>query len=115
LAKWSAPTAPARPTFYMTVGLTAPDAGRVILDGHDVTDDPIYIRAARGSAISPGALDLPPDGRANMLAILETMGPRRDAPHPTPRTAGGTDLTCWRGLRPRCGRERRRAEIRARW
>ena len=37
-------------TFYMTVGLTAPDSGRVELDGHDVTDDPMYIRAPpRGS------------------------------------------------------------------
>jgi len=26
-------------TFYMTVGLTVPDSGRVILDGEDVTDD----------------------------------------------------------------------------
>ena len=32
-------------TFYMTVGLTAPDSGRVELDGVDVTDDPMYIRA----------------------------------------------------------------------
>ena len=36
-------------TFYMTVGLTQPDSGRVELDGHDVTDDPMYIRARRGS------------------------------------------------------------------
>src|SRR5438105_7894264 len=35
-------------TFYMTVGLTAPDAGRVLLDGQDVTDDPMYIRARKG-------------------------------------------------------------------
>src|SRR5256885_5837638 len=35
-------------TFYMTVGLTPPDSGRVELDGHDVTDDPMYIRARKG-------------------------------------------------------------------
>ena len=34
-------------TFYMTVGLTAPDAGRVLLDGQDVTGDPMYIRARK--------------------------------------------------------------------
>ncbi|PYQ78779.1 MAG: hypothetical protein DMG01_10650, partial [Acidobacteria bacterium] len=37
-------------TFYMTVGLTAPDSGRVELDGHDVTDDPMYIRARSSRA-----------------------------------------------------------------
>src|SRR3979490_3463952 len=35
-------------TFYMTVGLTAPDSGRVELDGHDVTDDPMYLRPRKG-------------------------------------------------------------------
>ena len=28
-------------TFYMVVGLTAPDAGRVLLNGVDVTGDPM--------------------------------------------------------------------------
>ena len=28
-------------TFYMVVGLTAPDSGRVMLDGADVTGDPM--------------------------------------------------------------------------
>ena len=32
-------------TFYMTVGLTAPDAGRVVLNGEDVTGSPMYARA----------------------------------------------------------------------
>ena len=32
-------------TFYMTVGLTSPDSGRVFLDGEDVTDHPMYFRA----------------------------------------------------------------------
>src|SRR5262249_39755917 len=35
-------------TFYMTVGLTAPDSGRVELNGADLTDDPMYIRARKG-------------------------------------------------------------------
>ncbi len=37
-------------TFYMTVGLTAPDSGRVTLDGEDVTDDPMYCARAGASA-----------------------------------------------------------------
>jgi len=40
-------------TFYMTVGLTAPDSGRVTLDDADVTDDPMYIRARRGIGYLP--------------------------------------------------------------
>src|ERR1700730_9152005 len=40
-------------TFYMAVGLTAPDSGRVELDGHDVTDDPMYVRARKGIGYLP--------------------------------------------------------------
>jgi lipopolysaccharide export system ATP-binding protein len=63
-------------TFYMTVGLTGPDSGRVILDGHDVTDDPMYIRARKGIGYLPQE---PTIFRGltveqNLLAILETMG-----------------------------------------
>ena len=47
-------------TFYMTVGLTAPDSGRVVLDGDDVTDDPMYVRARKGIGLpAAGAIDLP--------------------------------------------------------
>ena len=35
-------------TFGMVVGLVGPDAGRVLLDGEDVTDAPMYIRARKG-------------------------------------------------------------------
>ena len=62
-------------TFYMTVGLTAPDSGRVELDGQDVTDDPMYIRARKGIGYLPQE---PSIFRGltvaqNILAILETM------------------------------------------
>ncbi|MGH9565441.1 MAG: LPS export ABC transporter ATP-binding protein [Candidatus Angelobacter sp.] len=32
-------------TFYMTVGLVPPDSGRVLVDGEDITDCPMYLRA----------------------------------------------------------------------
>ncbi len=32
-------------TFYMTVGLVPPDSGRVLMDGEDITDVPMYLRA----------------------------------------------------------------------
>lgn len=35
-------------TFYMTVGLVVPNEGRIILDGVDITDYPVYKRARLG-------------------------------------------------------------------
>ena len=32
-------------TFYMTVGLVPPDSGRVLVDGEDISDVPMYLRA----------------------------------------------------------------------
>ena len=40
-------------TFYMAVGLTPPDSGRVFLDEHDVTDDAMYVRARKGIGYLP--------------------------------------------------------------
>src|ERR1700693_6048321 len=62
-------------TFYMTVGLTAPDAGRVLLDGQDVTDDPMYIRARKGIGYLPQEPSIfrGLTVEQNILAILETI------------------------------------------
>ena len=40
-------------TFYMTVGLTSPDTGRVVLDGEDLTSAPMYVRARKGIGYLP--------------------------------------------------------------
>ena len=40
-------------TFYMVVGLTPPDAGKVILDGDDITTLPMYLRAKQGISYLP--------------------------------------------------------------
>ncbi|MBI3402717.1 MAG: LPS export ABC transporter ATP-binding protein [Acidobacteria bacterium] len=63
-------------TFYMTVGLTAPDSGRVELNGVDVTDDPMYIRARKGIGYLPQEPSIfrGLTVEQNVLAILETMG-----------------------------------------
>ena len=62
-------------TFYMTVGLTVPDAGRVILDGEDVTDDPMYVRARKGIGYLPQEPSIfrGLTVEQNILAILETL------------------------------------------
>jgi lipopolysaccharide export system ATP-binding protein len=62
-------------TFSMTVGLTAPDSGRVLLDGADGTDDPMYIRARKGIGYLPQEPSIfrGLTVEQNILAILETL------------------------------------------
>jgi lipopolysaccharide export system ATP-binding protein len=62
-------------TFYMIVGLIKPQAGRILLDGRDITDMPMFRRARLGI----GYLSQEPSVfrkltvEQNLLAILETM------------------------------------------
>jgi lipopolysaccharide export system ATP-binding protein len=103
-------------TFYMTVGLTQPDSGRVELDGRDVTDDPMYIRARKGIGYLPQEPSIfrGLTVEQNLLAILETMG--LDG---ATRRARLADLLAELNLTPLAkspaytlsGGERRRAEI----
>jgi lipopolysaccharide export system ATP-binding protein len=62
-------------TFYMVVGLTAPDAGRVVLNGEDVTDAPMYMRARKGIGYLPQEPSIfrGLTVEQNILAILETL------------------------------------------
>src|SRR6266550_1711666 len=62
-------------TFSMVVGLTAPESGRVLLDGVDVTDDPMYIRARKGIGYLPQEASIfrGLTVEQNILAILETL------------------------------------------
>jgi lipopolysaccharide export system ATP-binding protein len=62
-------------TFSMVVGLTAPDSGRVLLDGTDVTDDPMYVRARKGIGYLPQEASIfrGLTVEQNILAILETI------------------------------------------
>jgi len=62
-------------TFYMVVGLTAPDSGRVGLDGEDLTDDPMYVRARKGIGYLPQEPSIfrGLTVEQNILAILETL------------------------------------------
>ena len=68
-------------TFYLVVGLTAPDQGRVTLNGEDVTDDPMYLRARKGIGYLPQEPSIfrGLTVEQNILAILETLGLSRAA------------------------------------
>ena len=68
-------------TFYLIVGLLRPQSGTIRLGAHDLTDDPVYLRARRGI----GYLSQEPSifrrmtVRENVLAVLETLGiPRKE-------------------------------------
>ena len=62
-------------TFYVIVGLVRPDAGRVALNGVDVTDLPMYQRARAGISYLPQEASVfrKLTVEENVLAILETL------------------------------------------
>src|ERR687893_713230 len=103
-------------TFSMVVGLTAPDSGRVILDGEDVTEDPMYVRARKGIGYLPQEPSIfrGLSVEQNIMAILETLD--LDA---SDRAARLEELLAELNLTPLAkapaytlsGGERRRAEI----
>jgi lipopolysaccharide export system ATP-binding protein len=103
-------------TFSMVVGLTAPDSGRVLLDGLDVTDDPMYMRARKGIGYLPQEASIfrGLSVEQNIMAILETLDLGR-----AERRARLKALLAELGLTPLArspaytlsGGERRRVEI----
>ncbi len=103
-------------TFSMVVGLTAPDSGRVLLDGTEVTDDPMYIRARKGIGYLPQEASIfrGLTVEQNIMAILETLDLSR-----AERRARLKALLAELGLTPLAkspaytlsGGERRRVEI----
>ena len=103
-------------TFSMVVGLTAPDSGRVLLDGVDVTDDPMYIRARKGIGYLPQEASIfrGLSVEQNIMAILETLSLDRGQ-----RRTRLRELLAELGLTPLAkspaytlsGGERRRVEI----
>ncbi len=62
-------------TFYMVVGLTQPNAGRVLLDDEDITYWPMYKRARKGVGYLPQEASVfrKLTVEENILAILETL------------------------------------------
>ena len=103
-------------TFSMVVGLTGPDSGRVLLDGQDVTDDPMYVRARKGIGYLPQEASIfrGLTVEENIAAILETLDLDRGA-----RRTRLRELLAELGLTPLAkspaytlsGGERRRVEI----
>jgi len=62
-------------TFYIIVGLARPDSGRVILNGEEITDLPMYLRARSGISYLPQEPSVfrQLTSEENLLAVLETL------------------------------------------
>jgi len=62
-------------TFYIIVGLTSPDAGQVLLDGVDITNLPMYLRARQGISYLPQEPSIfrKLTVEENIMAVLETL------------------------------------------
>jgi lipopolysaccharide export system ATP-binding protein len=65
-------------SFYMIVGLISPDSGRVVADGEDITELPMYLRARRGISYLPQEASIfrKLSVEENLMAILETLSLR---------------------------------------
>ena len=62
-------------TFYIIVGLARPDSGRVLLNGSEITDLPMYLRARSGISYLPQEPSVfrQLTSEENLLAVLETL------------------------------------------
>jgi lipopolysaccharide export system ATP-binding protein len=68
-------------SFYSVMGLVRPDAGRIFLDGRDITNLPMYRRAILGLGYLPQETSIfrGLTVEQNILAVLEVAEPDRQA------------------------------------
>jgi lipopolysaccharide export system ATP-binding protein len=62
-------------TFYIIVGLVGPDAGEVLLDGVEISNFPMYLRARNGISFLPQEPSIfrKLTVEENIMAVLETL------------------------------------------
>jgi lipopolysaccharide export system ATP-binding protein len=62
-------------SFYMIVGLISPDSGKILVDGQDITNLPMFERARRGISYLPQEASIfrKLTVEDNLMAILETL------------------------------------------
>ncbi len=61
--------------FYMIVGLVAPDAGKIFLNGREITGQPMHMRAKKGISYLPQEASVfrRLSVRQNIMAVLELV------------------------------------------
>ncbi len=102
--------------FYSVMGLVRPDAGRIFLDGQDITDLPMYRRAILGLGYLPQETSIfrGLTVEQNILAVLEVSEPEAGMRHERlEKLLGEFGLTNLRDSAAMAlsGGERRRCEI----
>jgi lipopolysaccharide export system ATP-binding protein len=102
-------------TFYMMIGLIRPDEGNIILDGDDITDDPMYLRARRGISYLPQEPSVlrKLTVEENLLVVMEGLFPSSEIKYKLGQFLKELDLTHLAGQKAASlsGGERRRLEI----
>lgn len=103
-------------SFYMIVGLVRPDAGVILLDGEDISDYPMYLRARKGISYLPQEASVfrKLTVKENILSILETLDmSRQERQERLEELLGELNLTQIAGSMAYSlsGGERRRVEI----
>ena len=102
--------------FYSVMGLVKPDSGRILLDGEDITDLPMYRRAILGLGYLPQETSIfrGLTVEQNILSVLEISEPDADVrKERLERLLDEFGLTALRGSPAMAlsGGERRRCEI----
>ncbi|NQV94658.1 MAG: ATP-binding cassette domain-containing protein, partial [Sphingomonadales bacterium] len=102
--------------FYSVMGLVRPDAGRIMLDGEDITSLPMYRRAILGIGYLPQETSIfrGMTVQQNIMAVLEMVEPDANVRHETlDRLLDEFGLTKLRSSPAMAlsGGERRRCEI----
>jgi lipopolysaccharide export system ATP-binding protein len=102
-------------TFYMMIGLIRPDEGGIILDGEDITDEPMYLRARRGVSYLPQESSVlrKLTVEENLLAVMEGLFPPSEIKDKLKHFLAELDITHLAGQKASSlsGGERRRLEI----
>ena len=103
-------------TFYMIVGLVRPDGGNIFLNGEDISNCPMYLRARKGLNYLPQEPSIfrKLTVEENIMAILETLDiDNRERRRRLEGLLGELDLTPLSGnyAYSLSGGERRRVEI----
>ena len=103
-------------TFYMVVGLISPDAGKVLLNGADITNQPMYQRARSGISYLPQEPSVfrKLSVEENLLSIAETLPISLDEQEERVSlllSEFGIDSLRHQGAYTLSGGERRRLEI----
>ena len=97
------------------IGLIRPDQGEILLDGDNITGEPMYLRARRGVSYLPQEPSVlrKLTVEENLLVVMEGLFPSSEIKYKLKRFLGELDLTHLAGQKASSlsGGERRRLEI----